>query len=332
MISTHRIHFALAWLGRVAGTALLAAAASLAHAQSDAYPSRALRIVVPTQAGASPDLLARTIAHHLGPRLGQQVLVLNQPGGGSNIGHSAVAKAAPDGYTILVTSDALSINDTLFPNLDFKSTDFVPIIQAIASPQVLIVNPKLPFSDVAGLIAYAKANPGKVNFGSPQLGTLGHLTGELMKMTQKIDIVHIPFPGAPVAIREVMAGNIQMLWVTLPPAIGQIQQGAVKALAVSTATRAASIPNVPTMTELGYPGYDFATWQGAFLPKGTPQAIANRLNAEINAILKTPEGSGALSKLGFDPVGGTPEQFRAAVADTAERWGKVVRQAGVKAN
>jgi tripartite-type tricarboxylate transporter receptor subunit TctC len=302
------------------------------HAQTDVYPSKPLRIVVPTQAGASPDLLARTIAHHLGPRLGQQVLVVNLPGGGSNIGHGTVAKAAPDGYTVLVTSDALSINDTLFPNLDFKSSDFVPVIQAIASPQVLVVNPKLPFTDVAGLIAYAKANPGKVNFGSPQLGTLGHLAGELMKMTQKIDIVHIPFPGAPVAIREVMAGNIEMLWVTLPPAIGQIQQGAVRALAVSTASRASSIPAVPTMRELGYPGYDFATWQGAFLPKGTPLSIANRLNAEINAIIKSPEGGGALTKIGFDPVGGTPEKFREAVADTAQRWGKVVREAGVKTN
>ena len=266
------------------------------------------------------------------PRLGQQVLVLNQPGGGSNIGHGAVAKAAPDGYTILVTSDALSINDTLFPNLGFKSADFVPVIQAIASAQVLVVGPKFPAADVAGLIAYARANPGKVNFGSPQLGTLGHLTGELMKMTQGIDIVHIPFPGAPVAIREVMAGNIQMLWVTLPAAVGQIQQGAVRALAVSTATRASSIPNVPAMRELGYQGYDFATWQGAFLPPGAPSTIAQRLNAEINAILRIPEASAALTKIGFDPVGGTPEQFRAAVAETSERWGKVVREAGVKAN
>ncbi len=324
--------FSLATVAMIAACAAFLSPAADVNAQTEGYPSKALRIIVPTQAGASPDLLARTIAHHLGPRLGQQVLVLNMPGGGSNIGHGAGAKAAPDGYTILVTSDALSINDTLFPNLGFKSTDFVPVIQAIASPQVLVVNPKAPYTDVAGLISYAKANPGKVNFGSPQFGTLGHLTGELMKMTQNIDIVHIPFQGAPVAIREVMAGNIQMLWVTLPPAIGQIQQGAMRALAVSTAKRAATIPNVPTMRELGYTGYDFATWQGAFLPPGAPAAIASRLNAEINAILKSPEGSGALSKIGFDPVGGTPEEFRQTVAETAERWGKVVREAGVKTN
>jgi tripartite-type tricarboxylate transporter receptor subunit TctC len=288
--------------------------------------------VVPTNPGASPDLLARMIARYLGPRLGQQVLVVNQPGGGGNIGHGTAAKAAPDGYTLLVTSDQLSINDTLFPNLPFKSTDFVPVSQAIDSPQVLVIHSKLPVTDVAGLIAYAKTNPGKLNFGSPQLGTLGHLTGEMMRMTQKIDIVHVPFQGAPSAMKELMAGNIHMLWVTLPPAIGQIQQGGVRALAVSTATRASSIPGVPTMRELGYREFDFASWQGALLPPGTPQPIAVRLNAEINAILKDPEASGALSKIGFDPVGGTPEQFRKVIAETAERWGKVVREAGVKAN
>ncbi len=303
-----------------------------AFAQADAYPSKTIRIIVPTQPGASPDILARTLAHHLAPRIGQQMLVINHPGGGSNIGHGAAAKATPDGDTLLVTSDALSINDTLFPDLPFKSADFVPVNQAIASPQILIVNNNLPAKDVAGLIAYAKANPGKLNFGAPQTGTLGHLAGEFMKMSQNLVMVYVPFTGAPAATKELLAGNIQLFWVTLPAVIGHIQQGAVRALAVSTATRANAVPNVPTMRELGFYGYDFGTWQGVFLPPGGSPAIATRLNAEVNAVLKIPEASAALAKIGFEPVGGTAEDFRKAVAETSQRWGKVVREAGIKTN
>ncbi len=311
---------------------LALAAAFSVQAQSDAYPSKTVRIIVPTQPGASPDILARTLAHHLAPRLGQQVLVINQPGGGSNIGHSAAAKAAPDGYTLLVSSDALSINDTLFTNLPFKSSDFVPVNHAISAAQVLIVNNDLPAKDVAGLIAHAKANPGKLNYGAPQTGTLGHLAAELMRMTQKLDMVYVPFTGAPTATRELMAGNIHLFWVTLPAVIGHIQQGAVRALAVSTSARANPVPAVPTMRELGYEGYDFATWQGMFLPPGSPSAIAAKLNAEVNAVLKIPEASATLAKIGFDPVGGTQEEFRRTVAETTLRWGKVVRDAGIKPN
>ena len=201
-----------------------------ANAQSDTYPSKPIRMIVPAGPGSSPDLLARTIARYLGPRIGQQVLVVNQPGGGGNIGHTAAAKSPPDGYTLLVTSDQLSINDTLFPNLPFKSTDFVPVSQAIESPQILVINSNLPFTDVKGLIAYAKANPGKLNFGSPQMGTLGHLTGELMKISENIDIVHIPFQGAPLALKDVMAGNTEMLWVTLPDVIGKVEKGVVRGI------------------------------------------------------------------------------------------------------
>lgn len=315
-------------------TAILFAALATAfavHAQ-DNYPSKTIRIIVPTQPGASPDLLARTIAHHLGPRVGQQILVINQPGGGSNIGHGAAAKAVPDGYTLLVSSDALSINDTLYPNLPFKAADFVPVIHAIASAQILVINKDLPVKDVAGLIAYAKANPGKLNYGAPQTGTLGHLTAELMRMTQKLDMVYVPFTGAPSATKALMAGDIHFYWVTLPAVIGHVQQGAIRALALSTATRAASVPNVPTMSELGFRDYDFATWQGVFLPPGGPAPIATKLNTEINAVLKIPAAREALAKIGFDPVGGTTEDFRKAVNETTERWGKVVRDAGIKTN
>lgn len=307
---------------------ILIAASSAAQ---DVYPSKSVRIITPAAPGTSPDLLSRVIAQHLAPRLGQQVVVVNQPGGGGNIGHGAAAKSPPDGYTLLVTSDQLSINQSLFANLPFHATDsFVPVVQAIVSPQVLIVSPKIQAKDVKALIEYARTNPGKVNFGSPQIGTVGHLAGELLKSTQKLDIVHVPFQGATAAIKEVVAGNVEMLFVTLPPAMGQIRSGAVRALAVSTPQRASVLPDVPAMREFGYAEFDFGAWQGVLVPAGTPPATVERLNREINALLKDPEASSALVKLGFTPVGGTAAEFGKLIADGIEKWGKVVRGAGIK--
>ena len=309
--------------------ALTAAWPSLAAAQ--AWPARTMRMIVPGAPGTSPDILARTIAQYLTPRLGQQIVIVNQPGGGGNIGHGAAAKAAPDGYTMLVTSDQLSINQSLFRDLPFHAVDsFIPVVQAIVSPQVLIVTPSFPARDVAGLIDYARANPGKLNFASPQIGTVGHLAGELLKAGQKLDMVHIPFQGATSAIKEVMAGQVQMMFVTLPPAVGQIQAGTVRALAMSTPTRNPGFPNVPTMKELGFPEFDFGAWQGVFLPAATPIEIVTRLNSEINAVLRDPEANATLQRAGFTPVGGTPQQFRELMAGTIDKWGKVVREARLK--
>ncbi len=294
----------------------------VASSPANLYPSRPLRFVVPGLAGTSPDLLARTIAHHLVPRLGQQIVIMNQPGGGGNIGHGTAAKATPDGYTLLVTSDQLSINETLFSNLPFHAVkSFAPVVQAIVG---------LPFKDVAGLIDYARANPGKINFGSPQIGTVGHLAGELFKRTQKIEIVHVPFQGATAAIREIIAGQIQMMFVTLPPAIGHIQQGTVRALGVTTIERSTAIPTVPSLHELGMKDFDFGAWQGVLAPAGTPRAIVARLNAEINAVLKDPEASSALVRIGFTPVGGTPEQFQQLISSNIDKWGRVIREAKLK--
>lgn len=313
-------------LGAVAATAAVGAASA------DAYPSRPLRVIVPGMAGTSPDLLARTIAQHLSPRLGQPIVIMNQPGGGGNIGHGTAAKATPDGYTLLVTSDQLSINESLFSNMPFHAVkSFAPVVQAIVSPQVLIVNPGLPYKDVSGLISYARANPGKINFGSPQIGTVGHLAGELLKRTQKIEIVHVPFQGATAAIREIIGGHVQMMFVTLPPAIGHIQQGTVRALAVSTLQRSTAIPAVPTLYELGMKDFDFGAWQGVLAPAGTSRDVVRRLNADINAVLKMPEASTTLVKMGFTPVGGTPEQFRNLISSSIDKWAVVVHDAKIKA-
>jgi tripartite-type tricarboxylate transporter receptor subunit TctC len=317
------------WIPAFAG--LTIGLALVAHAQTGDYPNRPLRMVVPGMAGTSPDLLARTIAHSLSPRLGQTIVIVNQPGGGGNIGHGTAAKATADGYTLLVTSDQLSINESLFSNLPFHAVkSFSPVVQAIVSPQVLIANNSLPFKDVSGLIAYAKSNPGKINFGSPQVGTVGHLAGELFKRTQKIEMTHVPFQGATAAIRDIMGGQIQIMFVTLPPAIGHIQQGAVRALAVSTVERSKVIPSVPTLYEMGMKEFDFGAWQGVLAPAGTPRAIVAKLNGDINAVLKDPEASATLVKLGFTPVGGTPEQFRDLIASAIDKWGRVIRDAKIK--
>ena len=309
--------------------AFLAIAAAPLSAQT--FPTKPLRFVVPGLPGKSPDLLARTIARHLSPRLGQPIVIVNQPGGGGNIGHGTAAKATADGHTLLVTSDQLSINESLFSNLPFHAVkSFAPVVQAIVSPQVLIVNNGLPFKDVAGLIEYARANPGKINFGSPQVGTVGHLAGELFKRTRNIDIVHVPFQGATAAIRDIIGGQVQMMFVTLPPAIGHIQQGSVRALAVSTVERSAAIPNVPTLYEMGMKEFDFGAWQGVLSPTGTPREVIARLNSDINAVLKDPEASGALIKLGFTPVGGTPEQFQDLIRSNIDKWGRVIREAKIK--
>ena len=316
------------WVLAFAGMTLLA----VAHAQTGAYPNRPLRIIVPALVGTSPDLLARILSHHLSPKLGQSIVIVNQPGGGGNIAFGNAAKATPDGYTLLVCSDQLSINESLFSNLPHHAVrSFSPVVQAIVSPQVLIVHPGLPAKDVAGLVNYAKANPGKVNFGSPQIGTLGHLAGELFKRSQKIEIVHVPFQGATVAIREVMAGQIQMLFVTLPPAVGQIQAGTVRALAVTTAARNSAIPAVPSLYEVGMKEFDFGAWQGMLAPTGTPREIVAKLNADINAILKDPEANASLVKIGFNPVGGTSAEFGKLIASDIDRWGRVIREAKIKA-
>ena len=327
-LKCHRSLFLVVTCAIAVIPALLAAATALAQT----YPSKPLRFVVPALAGTSPDLLARTIALHLVPRLGQQIVIMNQPGGGGNIGHSTAAKATPDGYTLLVTSDQLSINETLFSNLPFHAVkSFAPVVQAIVSPQVLIVNTGLPFKDVAGLLDYARANPGKINFGSPQIGTVGHLAGELLQRTQKIDIVHVPFQGATAAIREIIAGQIQMMFVTLPPALGHIQQGTVRALGVTTIERSKAIPTVPSLYELGMKEFDFGAWQGFLAPAGTPPAIVARLNAEINAVLKDPAASSALVRIGFTPVGGSSEQFRQLISSNIDKWERVIREAKIKA-
>jgi len=300
------------------------------HALAQAWPAKPFRVIVPGAPGTSPDILARTLVQYLSPRLGQPMVVVNQPGGGGNIGHGAAAKAAPDGYTLLVTSDQLSINQSLFRDLPFHAVDsFVPVIQAIVSPQVLIVTPAFPAKDVAGLVAYARANPGKVNFGSPQIGTVGHLAGELLKSSQKIDIVHIPFQGATAAIKEVIGGQVQMLFVTLPPAVGQIQAGTVRALAVTTTQRSKALPEVPTLAEAGVPEFDVSAWFGFAAPAGLPPAVLTRLEQALEKVSKVPEIATAMQRQGAEPAYLDSKAMAAFMTGDATKWKRVAAYAKI---
>jgi len=318
----------------LAAVAVLAATQVMVHPRAQAqqaFPDRPVHIVVPFLAGGSVDTVARSLAQHLQPRLGQQVVVLNQPGGGGNIGHGAAAKSPPDGYTLLVTSDQLSINQKLFRDLPFHALEsFVPVVQAIVTPQVLLVPSGFPAKDVAGLVEFARANPGKVNFGSPQIGTVGHLAGELLKSSQKIDIVHVPFQGATAAIKEVMGGQIQMLFVTLPPAIGPIQSGNVRALAASTAARNVALPNVPSMKELGYADFDFGAWQGVFAPAGTPADIVKRLETEMREVLASAAMRERLATLGALPAAGGAKELGDFVTAESAKWATVIKSSQIK--
>jgi tripartite-type tricarboxylate transporter receptor subunit TctC len=302
------------------------------EANAQQWPGKQpIRMIVPGAAGTSPDILARTIAKFLSERLNQSIVVVNRPGGGGNIGHAEAAKSVADGYTLLVTSDQLSINQSLFKDLKFHAMEsFTPVIQAIVSPQVLVVPSTLPVRTPKELSEYIRARPGKLNFGSPQLGTVGHLSGELFKSGDRLDIVHVPFQGATFALQELAAGRIEMMFVTLPPAMAFIKAGSIRPLAVSTSTRNKAVPDVPSMQESGYPAFNFGAWQGVFVPAGTPPDIVARLNAEINAVLAQPEAAKTLETAGFTPVGGSADDFRRLVADTITRWERVVQQAKVK--
>jgi tripartite-type tricarboxylate transporter receptor subunit TctC len=316
----------------VAGLLAMSVVAGSPRLQAQQWPAKQpIRMIVPGAAGTSPDILARTIAKFLSERLNQSIVVVNRPGGGGNIGHAEAAKSTADGYTLLVTSDQLSINQSLFRDLKFHALEsFIPVTQAIISPQVLVVPSALPVRTPRELSEYIRARSGKLNFGSPQLGTVGHLSGELFKSGDKLDIVHVPFQGATFALQELAAGRIDMMFVTLPPAMAFIKAGTIRPLAVSTAQRNKAVPDVPTMQESGYAAFNYGAWQGVFVPTGTPADIVSKLNAEINAVLAMPEAIKTLENAGFTPVGGSSEEFRKVVADTITRWEKVVQQARVK--
>jgi tripartite-type tricarboxylate transporter receptor subunit TctC len=315
---------------RIALGLLLAAFAAGASAQD--YPTKPIRIVVPFPAGGATDLLARAVAQRLTEKWGQPVIVDNRPGAGGNIGSELVAKAAPDGYTLeMGTVGTHAINVSLYAKMPYDHVkDFVPIILVAAVPNVLVVNPSLPVKSVQELIAYGKANPGKLNFASSGNGTSIHLSGELFKTMTGVQMTHVPYKGSAPALQDLIAGQVQLMFDNLPPSLPQIKAGKLRALGVTTATRSPVLPDLPTIAESGLPGFESSSWFGLLAPAGTPQPIVAKVNAEVNAWLATPEAKEKIVASGANPAGGTPDDFAKHIAAETAKWQKVVKESGAK--
>ena len=315
---------------QVAG-AVMAAPALLRGAQAQVYPARAVRVIVPFAPGGITDVLARLIAEKWSENLGKQFYVENVTGGSGNIGMGQAAKAAPDGYTILTAFVSYVVNPALFGKVPYDPVrDFEPIGLAVTSTTVLVVNPQVPAKTIGELVALIRANPGKYNYASAGSGTSSHLAGEQLRLSLGLDIVHIPFTGGAPAIASVVAGHTPIGLVAPNVAIPQIQDGKVHALAVTRAGRAQTLPDVATLAESGHPGIEGDSWVGFVAPVGTPKDIVATLNREIVRILAQPDMKQRLATLGFEPVGGTPDEFAARIKSELATWSKVIRAAGIK--
>jgi tripartite-type tricarboxylate transporter receptor subunit TctC len=312
-----------------AGAAALPAVSRFAFAQ--AYPSRPVRIVAGFPPGGSVDFHARLIGQLLSERLGQQFVVENRPGAGGNLGTEAVVRAAPDGYTLLLTAIPDSINATLYDKLNFNFLrDIAPVAGIIRGPQIFVLNPALSARTVPEFIAAAKANPGKLNMASAGLGTPGHLAGELLKIVAGIDIQLVPYRGEGPALTDMIGGQVQSMFSSAAPVIPLIRTGKLRAIAVTTATRLPALPDVPSISET-IPGYEVSTWAGVGAPRGTPAEIVAKLNREINAGLASPAIQAKYADLGYTMFITSPVEFGSFIAEDTAKWAKVIRTANIKA-
>jgi tripartite-type tricarboxylate transporter receptor subunit TctC len=317
------------FLQLAAGAATLPALPRLARAQG--YPTRPVTLVVPFAPGAGTDAVARIMGRWLSPRLGQTVVVENKPGAGTILATQSVVNAPTDGHTVLFVSTSSATNPTFYPTLPYNFLrDIVPVSGLVTGPFVMVVNPSLPAKNVAEFIAYAKANPGKVSMASTGAGTAVHLSGELFKVMTGVDMVHVPYRGGAPAITDLISGQVQVLFSDVPGALPHIRSGALRPLAVTTASRSAFLPDVPAISET-VAGYASSTWYGTGVPKGTPPEIVERLSREINAGLADQAVKTQLTDLGVTPLVFTPAEFRTHIEAETEKWGKVIRAANIKA-
>jgi tripartite-type tricarboxylate transporter receptor subunit TctC len=312
-------------------TSLAAAASAFARpALAQAWPARPVRFIVPFNAGGTTDIIARIISQWLSERLGQQVIVENKPGGGTNIGVQTVVNAAPDGYTLLFTVATSTINPWLYKSLPFDfQRDIAPVAGLAELPLVMEVNPSVPARTVAEFVAYAKANPGKISFASFGARTISHLAIELIRSSTGIDVVHVPYTGGAPMLTDLISGRIQAGVDALPNSLPHIRAGSVRALAVLPAKRSAAIPDVPTIGE-SIPGLEVSTWSGIGVPTGTPAAVIERLSRETSAGLADATVQKRFAEVGAVPQPFTPDAMRAMIARDAEKWGRVVKAAGLK--
>ena len=312
-----------------AGAAALSAASRIAWAQ--AYPSRPVSLVAGFAPGGGVDITARLIGQRLSERLGQQFVIENRPGAAGNIGTEAVVRARGDGYTLLLVGSFNTINATLYDRLNFNFIrDIAPVASVMRYPYVMVVNPSVPAKSIPELIAYAKANPGKLNMASPGTGTGDHIAGELFKMMTGVNMVHVPYRGAAPALTDLLGNQAQVMFPSMPSSIQYIRAGQLRALAVVTATRSDMLPDIPTVAEF-VPGYEAGSWYGVGAPKATPAEIIDKLNKEINAGLADPKIKARLANLGGDVLALSPADFSKLIADETEKWGKLIRTLNIKA-
>jgi len=301
-------------------------------AMGQAYPSKPVRLIVPFAAGGTTDVIARLVGQKLGDALQQQVVIDNRPGANGNIGTEMAVRAPADGHTLVMSFDGtIAINPSTYSSLPFNpQKDLAPIANVAQVPLIMVLNPDVPAKNLAEFIAYAKANPGKVNYSSAGPGSTGHLTGELFEARAGIDLVHIAYKGGGQAVQDLLGGQIQMLLTGLPTVEGHLKSGKLRAVAFTSAARVPGAPGVPTLAESGYPGLVVASWYGLFAPAGTPPEILRRLNTEVNRILRSADVRERLATLGVEPTGGSAEQFAETIRLDTSRWAKVVHDAGIR--
>lgn len=316
------------WGRRVLGLAFLVSWVSGAHAQAN-WPDRPVRVIVPFPASGATDLVARTVAQRVAADLGQQMVVDNKPGAGGTIGAAEAAKAAPDGYTLLLTTSSThAISPHLMPRLAYDARkDFTPVVHLADAPSVVLVTNSLPVKTMGELIAYGKANPGKLNYATSGNGTIVHLNTAAFMAQAGVDMTHIPYKGTALAIPDLIAGQTQVLFDSLPTGMPHAKAGRLRALGVTSEKRSALAPELPTLAESGLPGYSSVTWFGVYLPAGAPPALVERVHAAFSRAVQSPEVAASLAKLGVEPAAAsTPAQFGAMVQADSNRWASVIRQ------
>jgi tripartite-type tricarboxylate transporter receptor subunit TctC len=312
------------------GAAGLLALLSAAPAPAQNYPSRQIDLIVPFVAGGTTDNMARLIAQRLNDKWGQPVIVNNRPGGGSTIGSNLVAKAAPDGHTLLVTTIAFAINAGLHKQPYDALKDFAAITEISSIPIMLVVHPSLPVNSVKEFIEYSKAQPAGLDYASSGPGTSTHLAAEMFRTMTGAKLVHVPFKGNAEVMNALLGGHVKVHFGLSASSLQYVRTGKLKVLAVTTEKRLAALPDIPTIAELGYPGYEISSWQGAFAPAGTPKPIVDKIGAEIIAMIKTPEVQERIKREGADPIASTPDEFARRFANEVAKWSKVIEAAGLK--
>lgn len=315
------------------GLSALALTTMTSNVLAQSYPAKPIRFVVPYPPGGASDVTARIIGQKLSEAWGQPVIVDNRAGANGNIAAEQVAKAPADGYTMLMGNvGPNAISPSLYTNLAYDVASFAPVTLTTTVPIVLLVNPSLPVTNVKELIAYAKANPNKLNFASAGNGSSNHLTGELFKSIAGIDIVHVPYKGDGLALTDVMGGQVSMMFTTVVSAMPHIKSGKLRAVAVASAKRIAAMPNLPTVAESGVPGFDSSSWGGILFPAGTPKEIIAKMHDAVVAILAMPDVKARLSSLGAEVVGNTPDEFGSYIKSETVKWGKVIKTSGASVN